>query len=70
MQAVAHSLPLSLPQSKVPLQLVAKSAVDPHPVNRTDPLDFWLESYCRFQDDVLHDEIAAGEGEDWLQDIT
>jgi hypothetical protein len=70
MQAAVHPLPLSFPKSKLPLQLVATSAIESRPVSRTDPFDSWLEVYCRYQDDFLHDELAAGEGASWLQDMT
>ena len=68
MQAVAHPLPLSFPKSPVHLQLVANSAVDVRAVSALP--DPWNEAYRRYQDEILHDELAAGEGGDWLQDMT
>ena len=66
MQAAAHNIPLSFPTSQPRPQLVAKSAVDCRPSDGDD----WIKTYLRLQEQFLLEEIASGEGESWLQDIT
>lgn len=66
MQAAVHNVPLSFPKSEFRLQLVAKVPVDPRPSDGDD----WIKTYLRLQEQFLLEEIASGEGESWLQDIT
>lgn len=66
MQASAHNVPLSFPRSEFRPQLVAKNAVDCRPSDSDD----WIKTYLRLQEQFLLEEIASGEGESWLQDIT
>jgi hypothetical protein len=66
MQAAVHNLPLSLPRSEFRLQLVASVPVDRRPSDGDD----WIKTYLRLQEQFLLEEIASGEGDSWLQDIT
>lgn len=66
MQAVAQKIPLSLPGSELRPQLVAKIPIDCRPSDGDD----WIKTYLRLQEQFLLEEIASGEGDSWLQDIT
>ncbi|HEV2278527.1 MAG TPA: hypothetical protein VGS02_10140 [Acidobacteriaceae bacterium] len=66
MQNVAHKIPPSFPKSEFRPQLVAKVAADCRPSDGDD----WIKTYLRLQEQFLLEEIASGEGDSWLQDIT
>ena len=66
MQSVAHKIPLSSPKTEFRPQLVAKNPVDCRPSDGDD----WIKTYLRLQEQFLLEEIASGEGDSWLQDIT
>lgn len=66
MQAVVRNIPLSFPKSEARPQLVTKTAIDCRPSDRDD----WMKTYLRLQEQFLLEEIASGEGDSWLEDIT
>ena len=66
MQATAHQIPLSLPKSELRPQLVARIPADCRPSDGDD----WIKNYLRLQEQFLLEEIASGEGDSWLKDIT
>lgn len=66
MQAAVHTIPLSFPKSEPRLQLVAKTGIDCRPSDSDD----WIKTYMRLREQFLLEEIASGEGDSWLHDIT
>lgn len=66
MQAAVHKLPLSFPKAEPRPQLLARISVDCRPSDGDD----WMKTYLRLQEQFLLEEIASGEGDSWLQDIT
>ena len=66
MQAVVHNIPLSFPKLEPRPQLIQRTTVDCRPSDSDD----WMKTYLRLREQFLLEEIASGEGDTWLQDIT